>query len=58
MDAMFNHGFGSEIHRILNQLKNQQLSKAKDFGLQTVLVTSTITKVRQLSAQCSTVLSS
>ncbi|MBA0694289.1 hypothetical protein Goari_004602 [Gossypium aridum] len=45
MDAMFDHGFGSEIHKILNQLKNQQLSKAKDLGLQTVLVTSTITKM-------------
>ncbi|TYI22950.1 hypothetical protein ES332_A06G133300v1 [Gossypium tomentosum] len=45
MDAMFDHGFGSEIHKILNQLKNQQLSKTKDLGLQTVLVTSTITKI-------------
>ncbi|PPS15761.1 hypothetical protein GOBAR_AA04811 [Gossypium barbadense] len=45
MDAMFDHGFGSEIHKILNQLKNQQLSKTKDLGLQTVLVTSTITKM-------------
>ncbi|KAK8597354.1 hypothetical protein V6N13_001967 [Hibiscus sabdariffa] len=49
MDAMFDHGFGSEIHKILDQLK--KLRSPKDFGLQTVLVTSAITKMlgKQLS---------
>ncbi|XP_022767992.1 DEAD-box ATP-dependent RNA helicase 39-like isoform X2 [Durio zibethinus] len=44
MDSMFDHGFGSEIYKILSHLK-KRASKAKDFGLQTVLVTSTITKM-------------
>ncbi|KAE8701645.1 Dead box ATP-dependent RNA helicase, putative isoform 3 [Hibiscus syriacus] len=44
MDAMFDHGFGSEIHKILGQLKKCR-SKSKDVGLQTVLVTSAITKM-------------
>ncbi|XP_021284590.1 DEAD-box ATP-dependent RNA helicase 39-like isoform X2 [Herrania umbratica] len=44
MDTMFNHGLGSEIHKILCLIKNRA-SKAKDFGVQTVLVTSTITKM-------------
>ncbi|XP_017980828.1 PREDICTED: DEAD-box ATP-dependent RNA helicase 39 isoform X3 [Theobroma cacao] len=44
MDTMFGHGLGSEIHKILSLIKNRT-SKAKDFGLQTVLVTSTITKM-------------
>ncbi|XVF29882.1 hypothetical protein REPUB_Repub16aG0008700 [Reevesia pubescens] len=44
MDSIFDHGFGSEINKILSQLKNHA-SKGKDFGLQTILVTSTITKM-------------
>ncbi|GMI77094.1 hypothetical protein HRI_001378700 [Hibiscus trionum] len=50
MDAMFYHGFGSEIHKILDQLKKCR-SEPKDFGVQTVLVTSAITKMlgKQLS---------
>ncbi|KAK8538806.1 hypothetical protein V6N13_009181 [Hibiscus sabdariffa] len=49
MDAMFDHGFDSEIHKILDQLKKCQ--SPKDFELQTVLVTSAITKMlgKQLS---------
>ncbi|XVE55092.1 hypothetical protein DITRI_Ditri03aG0133100 [Diplodiscus trichospermus] len=43
MDTMFDHGFDSQIYKILSHIKNRA-SEAKDFGLQTVLVTSTITK--------------
>ena len=54
MDTVFDHGFGSEIHKILSSLKNRA-SKAKQFAVQTVLVTSPVTKVGW-SAQSSIVL--
>jgi hypothetical protein len=41
---MFDHGFGPELHKFLNPLRNHT-AKSGDKGFHFVLVTATITKV-------------
>uniref|UniRef100_A0A2P2JBV3 Dead box ATP-dependent RNA helicase n=1 Tax=Rhizophora mucronata TaxID=61149 RepID=A0A2P2JBV3_RHIMU len=43
-DSMFDHGFGPEISKIISPSENHKL-KLIDCGLQTIMVTSTITKI-------------
>ncbi|KAL8144298.1 hypothetical protein V2J09_017330 [Rumex salicifolius] len=45
-DTMFDHGFGPEIHKFLDPLKNRA-SKPNDPGFQTVLVAATMTNAVQ-----------
>lgn len=46
MDDIFNHGLGPEIQKFLSPLK-EHASNSNDQSVQTILVTSMITKVRE-----------